>query len=37
MTDSTFFVKSSPPSASLDRFNTLQICYRDNEDVHEEV
>ena len=32
MTDSTYFVKSTPP-LSVDLFNTLQICYRYVEDM----
>ena len=37
MTDSTYFVKSLLLELSLNLFNTLQICYRHIEDVHEEV
>ena len=37
MTDSTYFVKSTSLDLSLDLFDTLQICYRHIEDVHEEV
>ena len=37
MTVSTYFVKSILLQLSLDHFNTLQICYRQIEDVHEQV
>ena len=37
MTDSTYFVNQLLLELSLDIFNTLQICYRHIEDVHEEV
>ena len=33
MTDNTYLVKSTP----LRAFNTLQICYRHIENLHEEV
>ena len=37
MVDSAYFVKSLLLELSLDIFNTVQICYRYMEDVHEEV
>ena len=37
MIDSAYIVKSLLLELSLDLFNTLQISYRDIEDVHEEV
>ena len=41
MDDKTYFVKSTPPRAfstyHVYHFNTLQVCYRQIEDMHEEV
>ena len=37
MTDSTYFVKSTPDRAFTDPYNTLQICTRHAEDMHEKV